>query len=258
MATIKVKLRPSLVKGRAGTIFYQISHRRTTQQITTSIKLHPHEWDPVKERIMMDVNNRVIVQNRIDCDTALLKHIVKDFEHKLDAQYVAELWNAVEKTSGEAKPAIEELIKEQLILKNIVWALRLRLYYNMSADDVLPYLAGSGSLPLKKDVLIEPVMKIISKPLDIYSEWQNWNYADLLNPAYDVTSWTIDPRYLQRAANAKIHKMALRMFHRYPCSSAILVPWFMIRQLELDYICTAAEGLRLNVGEEQTKEFAGV
>ena len=82
MATIKVKLRPSLVKGRAGTIFYQISHRRTTQQITTSIKLHPHEWDPVKERIMMDVNNRVIVQNRIDCDTALLKHIVKDFEHK--------------------------------------------------------------------------------------------------------------------------------------------------------------------------------
>ncbi len=82
MATIKVKLRPSLVKGRAGTIFYQISHRRTTQQITTSIKLHPHEWDPVKERIMIDVNNRVIVQNRIDCDTALLKHIVKDFEHK--------------------------------------------------------------------------------------------------------------------------------------------------------------------------------
>ncbi len=183
---------------------------------------------------------------------------VKDFEHKLDAQYVTELWNAVEKTSGEAKPAIEELIKEQLILKNIVWALRLRLYYNMEPDDVLPYLAESGSLPLKKDVLIEPVMKIISKPLDIYSEWQSWNYADLLNPAYDVTSWTIDPRYVQRAANAKIHKMALRMFHRYPCSSAILVPWFMIRQLELDYICTAAEGLRLNVDEEQTKEFAGV
>ncbi|MBR4825188.1 MAG: V-type ATPase subunit [Spirochaetaceae bacterium] len=183
---------------------------------------------------------------------------VKDFEHKLDAQYVIELWRAVQKTRGEAKESIEELIKEQLILQNIVWAIRLKLYYNMEPDDVLAYLAGSGTEPLKKDVLIEPVLKILHKPLDIYSEWTSWNYADLLNPADDVTAWTVDPRYLQRAANNKIHKMALRMFHKFPCSSAVLVPWFMIRELELDYICTAAEGLRLDVGEEETKEFAGV
>ena len=30
MATIKVKLRPSSVVGRAGTIFYQVTHRRAT------------------------------------------------------------------------------------------------------------------------------------------------------------------------------------------------------------------------------------
>ncbi|MBO4759804.1 MAG: V-type ATPase subunit [Spirochaetaceae bacterium] len=183
---------------------------------------------------------------------------VLEFEHKLDAQYVLELWQAVKKTKGEAKEAIEELIREQLILNNIVWAIRLKLYYNMEPDDILKNLAGSGTEPLKKDILIEPVLKIINKPLDIYSEWASWNYADLLNPADDVTAWTIDPRYLQRAANMKINKMALRMFHKYPCSSAILVPWFKIRELELDYICTAAEGLRLDVGEEQTREFAGV
>ena len=37
---------------------------------------------------------------------------VLEFEHKLDAQYVLELWQAVKKTKGEAKEAIEELIRE--------------------------------------------------------------------------------------------------------------------------------------------------
>lgn len=32
MATIKVKLRPSSVVGRAGVIYYQITHNRKTQQ----------------------------------------------------------------------------------------------------------------------------------------------------------------------------------------------------------------------------------
>ncbi len=183
---------------------------------------------------------------------------VKFFEHKLDAQYVAELWQAVQKTKGEARESIEELIKEQLIFNNIIWALRLRLYYDMPADEIVDYLAGSGSKPVKDDILIKPVVKILNKSLDIYSEWSSWTYADLLNPADDTATWVIDPRYLQRAANNRVHKMALRMFHRFPCSSACLVPWFMIRQLELDYICTATEGLRLDVDTEETKEFAGI
>ena len=48
MATIKVKLRLSFVAGRAGTIFYQVTHRRATQQITTNIQLQPNKWDATR------------------------------------------------------------------------------------------------------------------------------------------------------------------------------------------------------------------
>ena len=34
MTTVKVKLRPSSVEGKAGVIYYQITHNRKTQQIT--------------------------------------------------------------------------------------------------------------------------------------------------------------------------------------------------------------------------------
>ena len=49
MATIKVKLRQSSVAGRAGTIFYQLIHKKNIKQITTDIRLHPHEWDAIRE-----------------------------------------------------------------------------------------------------------------------------------------------------------------------------------------------------------------
>lgn len=80
MATIKVKLRLSLVEGRAGTVFYQISHRRRTRQITTGIKLRTHEWSPIRETVTTDTENRNFIQNCIDSDIALLKRIIEDLE----------------------------------------------------------------------------------------------------------------------------------------------------------------------------------
>ena len=128
----------------------------------------------------------------------------------------------------------------------------------MEAEEIIPYLAGSTFNPEKKDVLIAPVLKILDKKLDSYSDWSSWEYAEMLNPADNADSWIIDPRYLQRSANKKVHKTALRMFHKFPCSSVVLVPWFLIRQMEFDYICTAVEGLRLDSDVDKIKEYAGV
>ncbi|MBE6284358.1 MAG: site-specific integrase [Mediterranea massiliensis] len=81
MATIKVKLRPSTVVGRAGTIFYQVTYRRVIRQITTNIRLHPNEWDAEKGEVAMNVTDGQMIQNRINSDVILLKRIVRDLEH---------------------------------------------------------------------------------------------------------------------------------------------------------------------------------
>ena len=52
MATVKVKLRPSTVPGKAGTIYYQLTHLRQVKQITTKIHLHPQDWDSNKAQII--------------------------------------------------------------------------------------------------------------------------------------------------------------------------------------------------------------
>ena len=80
MATVKVKLRPSTVEGKAGVIFYQITHNRRTQQITTRLRALPSNWDADEERLAMSAPNRGMMQNRIDSDVSLLRRVISDLD----------------------------------------------------------------------------------------------------------------------------------------------------------------------------------
>ena len=60
--TVKVRLRPSTMKDKAGTVCYRITHRRSVRQIATDIRLLPEDWDPENERIAPAVTGRS--QNR--------------------------------------------------------------------------------------------------------------------------------------------------------------------------------------------------
>ncbi len=80
MATVKVKLRPSSVEGKAGVIYYQITHNRKIQQITTRLRVCPSDWDAEEEKLVQSTPNRSMIQNRIDSDVALLRRVILDLD----------------------------------------------------------------------------------------------------------------------------------------------------------------------------------
>ena len=82
MATVKVKLRPSPVPGKAGTIYYQLTHLRQVKQITTKIHLHPQDWDSNKAQIIFTDSTSYLLQCKIDRDLDRLKKII----YKIDAE----------------------------------------------------------------------------------------------------------------------------------------------------------------------------
>ena len=82
MATVKVKLRPSTVPGKAGTIYYQLTHLRQVKQITTKIHLHPQDWDSNKAQITFTDSTSYLLQCKIDRDLDRLKKII----YKIDAE----------------------------------------------------------------------------------------------------------------------------------------------------------------------------
>lgn len=80
MATVKVKLRLSSVEGKAGIIYYQVTHNRKTQQITTKLRVQPSDWDTDEEQLVSTAPNRSMIQNRIDSDVTLLRRVISDLD----------------------------------------------------------------------------------------------------------------------------------------------------------------------------------
>lgn len=76
MATVKVKLRPSTVPGKAGTIYYQLTHLRQVKQITTKIHLHSKNWDSNNTQIIFTDSTSYLLQCKIDRDLDRLKKII--------------------------------------------------------------------------------------------------------------------------------------------------------------------------------------
>ena len=58
MATVKVKYRPSIQKGREGTIYYQIIHNRVIRQIRTDYRIFGEEWDNGKHAVTITTGGR--------------------------------------------------------------------------------------------------------------------------------------------------------------------------------------------------------
>ncbi|WP_298649394.1 site-specific integrase [uncultured Proteiniphilum sp.] len=79
MSTIRVKLRMSTVAGKAGSIYYQVIHRRQQVQLTSSVKLYPHEWDAPSARICANGEKAsflLAAQRTINADLAVLHGII--------------------------------------------------------------------------------------------------------------------------------------------------------------------------------------
>lgn len=95
MATLKVKWRPSIVEGRAGTIYYRIIHNRVVRQIKTNYKVFANEWDERRGKIAVTdiVTERdgllLSIQERIDRDLQHLNGIIGRL-NRADCQYTTD------------------------------------------------------------------------------------------------------------------------------------------------------------------------
>lgn len=177
------------------------------------------------------------------------------WETRLDHEYYRNLWKAVQSLSLSDREATEPLIREEIILQNIVWALRLRVYYDMDASAIESMLAGYGD-PMAS-ILLAPALSAIERSADTWNDWSDWKYRWLLNRGEEGTPWNLDPRWVQLEADRRLFKMAQNRFHRNPFTVGVLVAFFKLKQLEEQMVRVAAEGLRLGASPEQIAEITG-
>lgn len=185
-------------------------------------------------------------------------HEQQEMEFKIDSTVIRHLWEAIETTSGDEKQALLKLYKTEYVIKNIVWALRLRVHYQLEKDDIIPMLIRVTDGPVMEDPIAAPVMEVLSMPLDDYEIWRRWKYSDLINPMMDNGTWKIDPSWIESKSKVKLNKLAMLVFHQNPMSVCALIGWYKIKKFELSCIRTAVESLRLSIPAEVAKETVGI
>ncbi len=188
-------------------------------------------------------------------NTVPTRETQKDVDSRLDIQYTKELWRCVKNLSSSERLGVEKLIKEQIVLQNILWALRLKMYYNFNYSQIIEQLVFADDTHPKNDVLAGPALVVMDKQIDSWDNWSDWKYANLLNPNDEGSIWKLDPTWLQNAINVHLNKMAYKAFGKHFTSASILTTWYRIKEYELNCIRTCVEGVRLNVDTEQLKHF---
>ena len=185
-------------------------------------------------------------------------HEQQGMDFKLDLQLIRHLWASINLEKGENKSVLLDMYKEEYVIKNIIWALRLKIFYKMSDEQIISqllYVSDSANL---QDPIAGPAIKVLDFPLDDYEVWQKWTFRELVNPNLDGKIWQIDPSWIEQTNRSKLNKMALKAFHQYPMTVCSLIGWYKIKKYELHCIKTAVESLRLNISSTEAMSAAGV
>ena len=120
-------------------------------------------------------------------------HHINQIDFKLDIQVIKHLWKSLEHESGEIKSVLEDLFYTEFIIKNVVWMLRLKIFYKMDNTQIAERLIYVTSKADEKDPVAGPVIHLLNLPLDEYDAWSHWKYHDLLNPFEPGIPWKINP-----------------------------------------------------------------
>jgi vacuolar-type H+-ATPase subunit C/Vma6 len=190
-------------------------------------------------------------------------------EAKLDLQYYTLLMKSLESLPSEDRVFAHRILAEEISLRNCVWALRLRTYFNKTLQETQDYLMNleipecpSAEIPgdinhrfsfqrgpdSGKISLAQEAYESLYFQLDNRSAWKGWSWESLLNPEIPGENWSANPRFFQNAASRYIYRMALRCFRRMPFSINAEFCFIKLKQFEEDLLTSVAEGLGLGMG----------
>ncbi|MDR2617523.1 MAG: V-type ATPase subunit [Treponema sp.] len=176
---------------------------------------------------------------------------------ELDRRYYRALWKALRRLSARDRRASEFILSEEIALKNAVWALRLRTYYEMKADAIRSHLIDIA-VPMKgrQVSLAADAFACLELPLDSRQAWKGWRRESFLNPG--LGEWRADPRYFQNAAAQYLYRLARRSFRADPFSLDTVFCFIKIKQFEEDVLTSSAEGLGLGMTSRDVFAMLGV
>jgi vacuolar-type H+-ATPase subunit C/Vma6 len=190
-------------------------------------------------------------------------------EAELDLQYYTLLIKTLQCLPAEDRLFAQRILTEEISLRNCVWALRLRTYFEKTSQetekylmnleipqcppveipgDIQPGFSSQRDTDPDKISLSQEARESLYFPLDNRSAWKRWRWESLLNPEEGRESWSANPRFFQNAASWYIYRLSMRCFRRMPFSVNAGFCYIKLKQFEESLLTSVAEGLGLGMG----------
>jgi vacuolar-type H+-ATPase subunit C/Vma6 len=172
-------------------------------------------------------------------------------ENELDKQYYVELWEIARRLPRRDK-GIKDLVRMEAIYENIVWAVRLRVYYGLEEKEIAARLIGFQGTDVAS-----PALESCSFPLDSREKWALWRYGYLVNEEGGEAGFRPDPRVIEARAARRLYALTRRLFHGSPFSLTPSVCFFKLKEFEADIVKSVAEGMQMNLPDGEILAFLG-
>lgn len=173
-----------------------------------------------------------------------------NFENNFDTDCVRKLYKAAEKLPLAEREEVKKIIVEKYSIQNILWVLRLKVYYKLSAEEIKKQIFYLDESNGASDVFASEALKVLNWKIEDSSVWSKWKYSKLLTEN-NSSVFKLDLIAAEQKAAEIFNIKMRRAFHKEPFTSLVLVSWFFIKQSEFDLIRSVSEALRLNVELEQ-------
>lgn len=183
---------------------------------------------------------------------------VQSLSYKLDLIEINELWNSLNHINDSSRNAIVEFYRNEFSVKNMIWALRLKVYYNFSENEIIDNLFYVEKSHSAQDPICGCAFDVLNRGIDSFDDWRDWKFSKYLNPNMDGSVWKIDPMWVEQRFRSVECKDAMRIFHQYPMTAATLVMYFRLKIQELGCIRAATEALRLGADSREAMFAAGI
>ncbi|MDA8410874.1 MAG: V-type ATPase subunit [Treponema sp.] len=173
-------------------------------------------------------------------------------KNKLDRQYYVELGRAASRLPAELKGGLLRVLRREIELENLVWALRLRRYYGMKPEEIRPFLAE-----LRGADAVSVAMDALSRRPDVKAEWAGFEFEALINESVrEGEEWHLDVRHVEVEARKSIFANLKRAMHAEMDGFTPLYAWYRLKEYETAAIYGVLEGIHLEAPVDEIAAFA--
>jgi len=169
-------------------------------------------------------------------------------ESGLDTRYYTDLLDLSGKEHGRAGRCIHAMARDEVILRNCAWALRMRFNFNWDAAASRAYLIGVDK------GLAGEALAVFSLSANERHAWKSWAFEPFFGDSQE-TSWRPDAVEFERRAAFHLYKRTLIGFRLHPLSIVPLYCLIKLKDFEVDLLTMVMEALRLGMEEKEIRSF---